>query len=337
MDFLDFFAQTDDDKRKLSKILSRIFKEKPVNAFEIIRKNLVKVNDEKTKKDILISTGDKISIAKFLFKNENSNFIQKNHPGQQKKNFCKLNVIFKNQHILILNKEKGINVQPGNSGEENLTALVLEDYKNQQRTSLSFTPGPLHRIDRFTSGLVCFSQSLEGAKWFSENIQQHKIQKFYVGLAEGTLDSDEIWKDFISEENNFEGQKKQQNFHRVFASNPNDKNSKFCETKVFPVQRKIINGKNFTVCIFFIKTGRKHQIRLQSSLHQHPLAGDTIYGGEKISSAKKNINQFLLHSYLLIFPENSLQIPKKITTPLPKDFSEIADINLINQRLESII
>ena len=381
MEFVDFIAQEDDDNRRLSKILKNIFNKKEINTFEIIRKKLIKVNNQKVKEDCKIKENDKISIPEFILKDKNQNKTtnllenqQKNHFENQKTNYFvqksknlekenqkksdfKLEILFQNEHILIINKAKGINVQPGNKNEISLSQIVEENFSKQNKTSLSFKVGPLHRIDKFTSGAVCFSQSLKGARWFSENIQNHKICKIYVGILEGFLENNEIWQDYLKdsssdEQNDLEYKqkkftvsarksskisKKNEDFHKVEKSSSGEKNSKLCITKVFPVEHKIFSQKKYTVCLFKIETGRKHQIRCQSFIHGHSLAGDTIYNGRKFADGSKEFSDFFLHSYFLKFPENSLDIPQEIFAPFSNEFKSFINLDLINQKVKSII
>lgn len=366
MEFVDFIAQEDDDNRRLSKILKNIFYEKEINAFEIIRKKLIKVNNQKVKEDCKIKENDKISIPAFLLEDKNQNKTenilenqQKNHFENQKKSDFTIEILFQNENILIVNKKRGINVQPANKNEISLSEIVEENFSRQNKTSLSFKAGPLHRLDKFTSGAICFSQSLKGARWFSENIQNHKICKIYVGILEGFLENNEIWRDYLKDsENSLCEQKLTQkinqkvgkknakfnnadfnnaDFHKVEKSFADDKNSKLCITKVFPLEQKIFSQKKYTICLFKIETGRKHQIRCQSFIHGHSLAGDSSYNGKSFFVEGKEFSNFFLHSYFLKFPENSLGIPQEIFAPFDDDFKTFINLDLINQKVKSII
>ena len=77
------------------------------------------------------------------------------------------------------------------------------------------------------------------------------------------------------------------------------------------------NNNSISLVSFNIKTGRKHQIRSQSSLHGHPLLGDTAYHGHSIHHLKRD---FYLHAGELYFPDNNLGIPSVLKAPLDDDF-----------------
>ena len=302
MDFRTFTAGTDDSGRRLDRVLSRIFEANGIKGgiFPLIRKGLVKVNEKKASADFRIHSGDVVSIAAFLFTSDNENSSacrNKSHPD--------INgiTIFRNRHFLILNKPSGINVQPSKDSSLCLSQLVEEDYSKTKNTSLSFRPGPLHRIDRFTSGIVVFSQSLEGAKWFSTNMQNHNLSKTYLGITEGIYEHEkERYEDFLTvPDENGSGY----STVRISASG-----GKKAITSARLLKEIEISGHKANLVEFSIETGRKHQIRFQSSHHGHPLLGDTAYGGTKLKG-----KMFYLHAWKLKFPQNDLGLPDEITAP----------------------
>ena len=200
----------------------------------------------------------------------------------------------------------------------------LKNNPSYTNSSLSFTPGPLHRLDRRTTGLLVFSKSLEGARWFTEGIKNHTIQKKYYGLVQGKLSEKEDWKDFITDNGeNDDG------FYTVKAQTQNSQNPENgaaeCITTATPLAHGTAQGKSFTLVEYTIKTGRKHQIRSQSALHKYPLAGDTAYGAASlngINEKKHSAREFYLQAYCLSFPENPLGLPPQIKIRLSPDFIE---------------
>lgn len=298
MDFTFFEVSDDDAERRLDKVLKCILESnnaKDTNVFGLIRKNLIKLNGKKTKADVHVKIGDRIEVASFLL-GEKMNL--KVHEPERKK--LKLDVVFENDHLLIINKPAGINVQPSKENGESLSLYVEQYYASKKENrSLSFTPGPLHRIDRFTRGLVCFSMSLKGARWFSENLLNHRIKKTYRGVMEGhfgEIGKKEHFADLIDDSNEYH---QTDGFHTVTAGNGRGKTA---STFVTPIEHRFIKGTPVTAAEFEIETGRKHQIRAQCALHGHPLYADSAYG----SSYSGN---FDLCAFRLEFPDNDLGIP----------------------------
>ena len=323
MDFLEFNAGIDDNDRRIDKVLRNFIKDVPLSSiYKYIRKNLIKINNKKTTQDYRVKTGDVISIAAFIINDfsENqseSNNLQKNEETTLRKD---LEIIFQNEDILILNKPYDVLVH----GSDNSLDKQVENYFkkiNQNKSkSLSFTPGPLHRLDRKTTGLLSFSLSLNGARWFSENIKNHTIQKKYVSVVQNKLLHQEEWIDYIEKKSDKDNSK----FHKVEVSKlkENDEQKK-CITKITPVKYGKYKNKDITFVEIEIKTGRMHQIRAQASLHNHPLLGDTAYGGLKLEDFSQD---FFLHAKELIFPsENPINLPKTVNATLPQPFLEFTD------------
>lgn len=301
MDFQNFTTGTDDSNRRLDKVIRKFIPETSLSGvYKYIRKGLIKINNKKTQPEYHVQEGDVISIADFILQD-----IQKTEKTTSKPVELPP-VIFRNQHILIIDKPYDITVQ----GDENsLDKLVQAEYlQNGKNNSLSFKPGPLHRLDKKTTGLLAFSQSLEGAHWFSQNIKDHTIQKKYISVLEGKITQQQEWKDYITktEDNS-------SSFHTVSVSETKeDDEAKLAHTILKPITTGTFNNTDFTLCELDIKTGRMHQIRAQSSLHGHPLLGDTAYGSKNTTNQDQD---FFLQAYELSFPDNPVGLPPNVKIP----------------------
>jgi 23S rRNA pseudouridine955/2504/2580 synthase len=330
MDFTHFTAGKDDSERRLDRILRRFLNEENLSSiYKLLRKGLVKVNGKKADGNFRVSEGDDIQIADFLlsktqFEDENSDKTAK-HAKQSP--LSKDIIIFKNESVLILNKPYDIPVQPSaSSNGKSLAEIVQSDYElTHKNTSLAFRTGPLHRLDRKTTGLIAFSQNLDGAKWFSEKIKSHEIQKVYLAILEGNLTQNAVWEDHIQKlEVSTKGNctvsfAHDEGFHTVSVNSSDE--GKFAHTEVFPLSHARFNGKEVTLARILITTGRTHQIRSQCAYHGFPLLGDTAYGGTKIDS-KKFGQDFFLHAAELYFPkDNPIGLPEKLCAPVPEFFS----------------
>lgn len=321
MDFKEFTAGKDDDGRRFDRLLRIFLPELKLNEiYKIIRKGLVKINQKKAKPETHISQGDIIFIADFLLNHNSLNkesAISGEIPGESQNNrLPELKIIFENEHLLIIDKPYGISVHGSEHNNDCLAKAVSAYYENNKKdvssASLSFRPGPLHRLDRNTSGLLVFSMSLEGAKWFSSAIKNHTIQKKYFGLAEGKLEKAEIWEDKLADASATES-----GFHTV-AENENGQKA---ITTATPLAWGKLENKDLTLVEYSIKTGRKHQIRAQSQIHNHPLAGDKAYGGHSYKGLKR---EYYLQAFCLILPQNNpLDLPSQIKMKLSSDFLQV--------------
>lgn len=315
MDFKDFNTGKNDEGRRLDKVIRIFLSEINLSQiYKLIRKGLVKVNHKKTTADYKIESGDVISIAGFLLKQTDKQPVVSNITEvSQSKYFPE--IIFENEHILIINKPYDVNVHGDNCSLDKQIFELYEKKYRQNDLSLSFKPGPLHRLDKKTTGLLAFSLSLEGAKWFTQNINEHTIQKKYYAILVGKIKEKENWIDFILNQSETEN-----GFCKVEAKTIKlNEDYKQAISFVTPLSYGKYHNVTVTLASIEIKTGRKHQIRSQAALHNHVLLGDTAYGASEIHE-KRN---FYLCAYELCFPENPVGLPDKISIPLPDDFKSI--------------
>lgn len=318
MEFIDFTAGRDDNGRRLDKVIRIFLNNTPLTEiYKLLRKGLIKLNHKKAKPEARVCQGDVISIAQFILKSGSeaeNNIVSQTAVDK----VSPLNIVFENDHLLIIDKPYDRTVHGKDDGiyKEVLSYLEVKSDASQDSTiekSLSFRPGPLHRLDRRTTGLLVFSKSIEGARWFSDGIKNHTIHKKYYGLAEGELNETEVWQDFLSDSENSSSE----GFYTVEENEDGLK----AETIARPVAKGKVKGKNITLIEYSIKTGRKHQIRAQSALHKHPLAGDSAYGGQKQKEFKR---EFYLQAYSLSFPsDNPLNLPSEIKIKLSSDFIQV--------------
>lgn len=340
MEFIEFFAGIDDENRRFDKVIRKMTEKSNISSlYSAIRKGLIKLNDKKCDPSTKISNGDKISIAKFLIEsnkieilsNENNKL---NISSEKKLNktsinlnklYDKLEIIFENEFVKIINKPYNINVH-GSQEECSLTKIIEEKYKSLHKTSLSFVPGPLHRLDKKTTGLIVFSNNLIGANVFSKLISEKKVRKFYLGICQGRIENQQTWNNTIEKNQNNKSNFFTMKINSAIKSiNQNQLN--YATTICTPLSYGKYKNNEITLCQYEIITGKKHQIRLQSSFHGHPLLGDTAYNGIKINEKQ----DFFLHAYKLITEENNqINLPKEITASIPQNYKDFLNQTLIN-------
>jgi 23S rRNA pseudouridine955/2504/2580 synthase len=318
MDFLEFKTGPDDQGRRLDKVL-RIFAPSLSlsEIYKSLRKGLIKVNQKKSQPDYRIKPGDIIYAADFLINSKNNG---KNEAVVQKKaaevpKTDDIKIVFENEHFLVLDKPAGINIHPAKKNEYALTDFAVNYYNAVHKNdSLSFKPGPLHRLDKMTGGLVCFSMSSKGAKWFSQNMKDHQIKKTYIAVVQGNMANTQTWTDLLQKQD--EDAQNKDKFHTVKVG----QEGKTGITKAIPVKSGLYKGEQLTVVEFKIETGRQHQIRSQSGFHGFPLWGDTAYGGNKNS---QNDGKYLLFAYKLEFGQNELGLPPVLQLEYPDKIKQI--------------
>lgn len=350
MDFVDFTADENDAGRRIDKIVRRLMPDHSLGMiYKYFRKGLVRKNKGKTKPEDKVSLGDNVNIAAFLLNGASHSQPQQKNIKQVYSTLSLGSDLFLNQHIRIINKPYDIPVQGGKNISLSLDTIISQEYLQMQQEkgrspSLSFRPGPLHRLDRKTTGILAFSQSLLGAQWFSQAIKDHTIGKEYLALVEGHIPHEEIWQEEIARQ----AQGKSQGFVQSQIS----KDGKKAHTKATPIARGTFHGRPITLVHLEISTGRTHQIRLHCSYHGFPLLGDTAYGGSaiitrnikkspqgKIAQIQEPSHQdFFLHAWKMRFPTtNPLQLPPLVQAPLSENFRNILVTHLPEMELKGYI
>lgn len=324
MEFRKFEAGREDDGRRIDRVVRRLLPGESLSSiYSALRKGLIRINDRRTGPDAHVSQGSILSVAGFLF-------TQKEIVPAESSEKCSLpyEILFKNEHFLVVNKPYDVSVHQTGDKNHSLAETVAAYYRSvrsSENASLSFSPGPLHRLDRKTTGVLFFSWSLAGAKWFSEQTAAHVLEKKYLALVEGNVPAAEQWEDFIEKRNEPDS-----SFHTVRIVK---KGGKYACTKIEPAASGTYNGMPVTLVKFTISTGRMHQIRAQSSFHGFPLLGDTAYKGTAIHEKQ----DFFLHAYQVRIPDNDLGLPHLLQASLPANFDNMLLKMLINWRNSSIL
>jgi 23S rRNA pseudouridine955/2504/2580 synthase len=299
-------AATDDDGRRLDRILRKALPDMPLSAIHsLLRKGRVLVDGVPGKGEVRVRSGAVIQIPVYGGEIRAAAPV-KNH-GQP--NFG-LNILWENADFLALNKSAGMAVHGPDSSLETLARSYLAP---KLPPSLSFKSGPLHRLDKPSSGIIVFSKSLEGARAFSALLRERRVRKTYLALLEGILDREETWEDALSRD-----RKRGKSFAGSGGGARTGEDApKAALTRVYPLARTKAGTAGFTLARLEIDTGRTHQIRAQAAAHGHPLAGDRKYGGE----AQKG--GFLLHAWSLELPDDApVGLPRRLEAPLPDHFGK---------------
>lgn len=313
MDFTHVTAGQDDDGRRLDTIIRRYLPGQPLSrVYGALRKGLVCVDGRRRRQDFRVRAGSDIAIARVLLDGA------KNTPETAAAPLPDDLVLFRNGDLLILNKPYDLPVQKARRDGRSLADMVQDDFAfrtGNGDSSLSFRCGPLHRLDRKTTGIIVFSQSLRGAQWFSQAVRAHAVQKKYLALVQNALDHAQTWEDDIAEKDTLS-----RRFHTVSVG----RDGKHAQTTVAPLAAGTFRGMPVTLVECAITTGRKHQIRAQAAAHGFPLLGDTAYGGGIAGT-----QDFFLHAHRLVIGENPLGVPPDIRAEIPDNFAKMLRTCLI--------
>ncbi|MDR2759880.1 MAG: RluA family pseudouridine synthase [Spirochaetaceae bacterium] len=295
---LELITGADDGGRRLDRILRKALPDLPLSGvYRLLRKGRILVDGKPGRAKDRVPPGACIQIPVETGLSRLSGL----YPGEDLSGDLPLpDILWEGAGLLFLNKPPGLLVH----GPESLETQVLRYLRGKRSPSLSFKPGPLHRLDRPTSGIIAFSTGLEGARNFSALLRRGKIKKQYLALVEGIPGEQAVWEDWL-----FRDREQKKTFP---AENPGEKAQKAL-SRVWTVG----SSSGYSLIRLEIATGRTHQIRAQAALHGYPLAGDRKYGSGVRAPG------ILLHAYSLEFiGEGISSVPKILEAPLPDVFSQ---------------
>ncbi|MDR0708323.1 MAG: RluA family pseudouridine synthase [Treponema sp.] len=308
-------AAQDDENRRLDRILRKFSPDTPLShIYRLLRKGNIRINGKKAGAEdvcLRVMAGDVIAVPDEFFAARDSS--ARNRTGAASREApsippdARFRVVFENDDLLVINKSAGVVVHGGAfpQKQKNLAEMVESYLGDTIPRSLSFKPGPLHRLDQPTSGLVMFSKSLAGARRFTALIRERKIVKRYLALVDGLVERAELWRDDLVRDS------EERTTFAMKCAISGARDSRYAETYVEPVASNSV----YSLVFAEIHTGRTHQIRSQAALHGHPLAGDKKYGGSFLKTG------LLLHAYSLEFPsETGLPV---LNAPLPHAFQQV--------------
>ena len=187
-------------------------------------------------------------------------------------------IVHQSPHLLVVAKERGELVH----GPDSLGTLVQSYLARSMAPGVSFTPGPVHRLDRNTTGLVMYAASLRGAQEMSEALRGHRVQKIYAAVLTGIVAGQQRWDARLTRD------------PRTRRSDEAS-HGQTAVTLVSPVA----SGRNASLVVARIVTGRTHQIRAHASVNGTPLLGDSKYGGAPLAGG------YILHAGALAITEPS--------------------------------
>ena len=301
-----------DAGQRLDKFLTKAVKGLPASMmYKLIRTKKIKVNRKRAEQSYILCEGDEIQ----LFIREEFFESPERDGGALERITPKLNILYEDDNILLLNKRPGVLVHEDTDGGENTLIMHVKAYLCQKgeydpTTEQSFAPALCNRIDRNTGGIVIAAKNAEALRVMNEKIRENKLSKFYLCLVHGIP------------------KRKQATLHAYLRKNSAD-NMVEVRERPFAGAKEIITGyrvletrgENALLEVELV-TGRTHQIRAQMAAIGHPLVGDGKYGVNR-EEKQRGYKYQALYAYRLRFDqtekENLLSYLEGRTFSLDRD------------------
>ena len=317
------------DTPNIGKRLDVFLKENIKNYTRSFLKKLIENKQVKLNNNLLISPSTKIKFRDQI----TVHIVEKNDQDIIPKKI-KLDIVFEDKDILVLNKPKGMVVHPGAGNNENtlVNALLFRYKKNLSDINGALRPGIVHRIDKETSGLLVIAKNNLAHSNLGSQFSKHTIMRKYLCLSWGVVRP-------LSGKINTLISRDKKNRQLMTVSDINGKKAitNYKTIKVFNIR----DIPKISLIECELETGRTHQIRVHLKYKGTSLLGDKQYGKKNIKFKKIN-NEFFdklnklsgqaLHAKTLEFAHPVTKKWMSFNSDLPSSFKKILKLleNLSN-------
>lgn len=273
------------------------------NIQQWIRDGRVLIDGQVPRQRDSVSGGETVTIA-----------LPEAEPGDWVAQDISLNIVFQDEHILVVNKPVGLVVHPGagNAQGTMLNGLIHFD------PALATLPrgGIVHRLDKDTSGLLVIARSEPVRQRLIEALQAHSVQRTYIAIVQGSMISGASIDAPIGR--HYRDRK------RMTVTDT----GKTAVTHYRVAERY----RAHTKIQVFLETGRTHQIRVHMSHAGFPLLGDSVYGGrlrlppnatKELTEVLRSFNRQALHASKLEFEHPASGKLVHWSAPLPEDMTNL--------------
>lgn len=304
--------------QRIDKYLKKLLCQAPSQLiYKMIRKKDIKVNGMRVKENYILQENDEVSL--FLYEDKFQEYTKPQTIYDLKIYF---DILYEDDHILVVNKPAGLLVHEDIHEDMNTLSHQVLTYLYQKgeydpHKDLGFVPGPVHRLDRNTSGIVIFGKTMKALQDLNEMMKKrHCIDKTYLTICKGYMQS----ADLIGY------MKKESDQSLVKVVSQDTPGALMMHTIVETVEA----NQQFSLLRVKLVTGRTHQIRVHLASQGHPIIGDSKYGDFELNKwikKKYHLNHQFLHAYQIRFvkPIGCLKYlqDKTITSPLPQDLLKV--------------
>lgn len=196
-----------------------------------------------------------------------------------------MQIIFSDNHVLVVLKPSGLNTQPHYPLKENLVDLAKAWVKKEYNKPGNVYLEPIHRLDKPVSGLVLFARTSKALARLQQSMREKQICKTYFAWVETgkTLKLSGFLEHTLTHVK-----------HRAKVVKPTHIQGKLAQLSYNLIEQK----EGISLLEIQLHTGRYHQIRVQFSAIGSPIVGDSKYGSKKHFPTQK----IALHHARILFP-----------------------------------
>lgn len=180
-----------------------------------------------------------------------------------------MQVIYEDNHLIIVNKAVGEIVQGDKTGDKPLSENVKDYIREKYSKPGNVFCGVVHRLDRPVSGIVVFARTSKALERMNRMFRDSEVHKTYWALVQGKpLQKEALLEDWLVSDGRM---------NKTFVTDQGAKDAKLSRLKY----KTIAEGDRYTLLEVTLLTGRKHQIRAQLANIGCPIKGDLKYGSKR--------------------------------------------------------
>ena len=325
-----------EQNQRLDKFLRKYLENAPLSfIYKAIRKD-VKVNGKRGREDTVLTQGDIVSL--YISEEDLEKFRKKRTSRRVRRQF---QIAYEDENILAAVKPLGLLTHGDSREKKNHLANQVVDYlieegKYNPRLEKTFTPAPVNRLDRNTTGLVLFGKNNPSLQTLNEMIREkNMVRKFYVTIVCGHMKTplhlrSRMVKDEEANRITVLPEETEEADGYRTDELKQSLSGKEMETMARPLAFGSYKGRSYTLVEVEIVTGRTHQIRAHLAKAGFPILGDAKYGNQKENQAAHRdfrISSQLLHACRLSFRQGmgalSYLTGLEIEAELPSGFERI--------------
>ncbi len=218
-----------------------------------------------------------------------------------------LDILYEDEHLLVINKPKGMVVHPAAGNETGTLVHALLYHCKDSLSGINgvMRPGIVHRIDKDTSGVLMVAKNDHAHQHLAEQIKEHSFLREYQAVVYGRMKE-------LSGSIDAPIGRSQKDRKKMCVTNQHSKEA----ITHFWVEESY---EGFTRMRFQLETGRTHQIRVHMAYKGFPIAGDAVYGPKRVLT---KLQGQCLHAMTLGFIHPTTEEWMTFTAPLPDYFSD---------------
>jgi 23S rRNA pseudouridine1911/1915/1917 synthase len=217
-----------------------------------------------------------------------------------------LEILYQDAEVIAVNKPAGMVVHAG-AGRHSGTLVnaLLHHFGSLARGGGEERPGIVHRLDRFTSGVLLVARTDAAHRGLAAQFAGRTVEKVYLTLVHGRVKAD------------------QGRIEKPISRDPARRlrmTARRAEGRAAITEYKVLERfAGFTYLEVRIRTGRTHQIRAHFSSIGHPVAGDRLYGAPAQTAGLPPLERTFLHAHRVRFTHPATGAPVTVVSPLPAE------------------